>query len=146
MRVRPVLVAVLASLPIGLLAVRGVALQVRDLLDPCLQWGESNSGSSMIPPRGVPPGSPCYTRVSGTSETRQGSIIRTALVSGGILAAIVLGVFGAARSRPGLVATAAGLMLVEAVPLIFSVAPLALLSGGVFLWVANQIRPAGAAA
>ena len=146
MRTKQVLVAVLAALPIGLMAMRGVALEVRDLLDPCLQWGEFNSGSSMMPPPGTQAGNPCYTRVSGTSETRQGSIIRTLLVSGGILAAIVLGVFGAARSRPGLVGIGAGLMLVEAVPLIFTVAPLAVLASGVFLWVAIRLRPAGAAA
>jgi len=146
MRTKQLLVAVLASLPIGLVAMRGVALEVRDFVDPCLQWGESNSGSSMIPPPGTQPGNPCSTRVSGTAGTKQGSIIRTALVSGGILAAIALGVFGAARSRPGLVGIGAILMLVEAVPLIFSVAPLALLSGGVFLWVANWLQPSRAAA
>jgi len=146
MRTKQLLVAVLAALPIGLVAMRGVALEVRDLLDPCLQWGESNSGSSMIPPPGAQPGNPCSTRVSGTSETRQGSIIRTALVPGGILAAIALGVFGAARSQQRVAGIGAVLMLVEAVPLIFSVAPLAVLTGGVFLWVATRQQPAGAAA
>ena len=144
MRTKQLLVAVLASLPIGVVAMRGVVLEVRDLLDPCRHWAESPSSSSfmILSPRG----GPCYTGISGTSETKTGAIIRTLLVPGGILAAIALGVLGTARSRPGLVGIGAGLMLVEAVPLIFSVAPLAVLTGCVFLWVANRLKPARAAA
>ena len=147
MRAKPILLAVLASLPLGLVAIRAVVVVVRDFSDPCLQWGErSGSGYSTNLSGALVAGDPCVTRASGTSETKAGAIMRTLLVPGGILAAIGLGVLGAARSRHKLVVTGACLMLVEAVPLIFSVAPLALLAGGVFLWVANRIRPSGSPA
>ena len=147
MRVKPILVAVLASLPVGLLAMRAIVMEVRDLSDPCLQWGQSSDwGYGTIAPFSARSSDPCAPRVSGTSETKAGAIVRTLLVPGGILAAIALGVLGAARSRPKLVVIGGCLMLVEAAPLIFSVAPLALLAGGVFLWVANRLQPAGAAA
>jgi hypothetical protein len=147
MRSKAFLVAMVASLPIGLVAIRAVAMEVRDLSDPCMHWGQSSDwGYGTIAPFSARSSDPCATHVSGTSQTRAGAIMRTLLVPGGILAAIVLGVFGAARSRPWLVGIGAGLMLLEAVPLIFSVAPLALLSGGVFLWVASQVRPSGSPA
>ncbi|HLN02452.1 MAG TPA: hypothetical protein VK335_24405 [Bryobacteraceae bacterium] len=147
MRAKPILLAVLASLPLGLVAVSAVVQEVRDLSDPCLHWGDiSGSGSGVILSSSARPAGPCAMHGSGTSETKAGAMIRTLLVPGGILAAIVLGVLGAARSRQRLVRIGACLMLVEAVPLIFSVAPLALLAGGVFLWVANRLRLAGSPA
>jgi hypothetical protein len=147
MPAKPILIAVLVSLPLGLVAIRAIVMEVRDLSDPCLHWGESSDwGSGVILSSSARPAGPCAAHFSGTSETKAGAIIRTLLVPGGILAAITLGVLGAARWRPGLVGIGAGLMLVEAVPLIFSLAPLALLTGGVFLWVANRLQPARAAA
>ncbi len=147
MRAKPILLAVLASLPLGLVAVSAVVQEVRDLWDPCLHWGQSSDwGYGTIAPFSARSSDPCATHVSGTSQTRAGAIMRTLLVPGGILAAIALGVLGATRSRQRLVVTGACLMLVEAVPLIFSVAPLALLAGGVFLWVANRLRLSGSPA
>ena len=146
MRVKPTLVALLASLPIGLIAMRAIVMEVRELSDSCLQWGQlSDWGNGRIARSSARSGDPCSTRVSGTSETRQGSIIRTLLVPGGILAAIALGILGAARSQQRVAGIAAVLMLVEALPLIFGVAPLAVLTGGVFLWVATR-QPAGSPA
>jgi len=147
MRVKPILVAVLASLPIGLIAMRAIVMEVRELSDPCVQWGQgSDWGYGRIAPLSARSSDPCSTRVSGTSETKQGSIIRALLVPGGILAAIALGILGAARSQQRVAGIGAVLMLVEAVPLIFSVAPLAVLTGGVFLWVAARQQPAGSPA
>lgn len=147
MRSRPILLALLASLPLSLVAIRAVILEVRDLRDPCLRWGESSDwGFGTIAPSSARSGDPCATRISGTSQTKAGSVVRVLLVPGGILAAAALGILGAACSRRALAVTAACLMFVEVIPLIFSVAPLAVLAGGVFLWVANRVRPARVAA
>jgi hypothetical protein len=147
MRSKVFLVAMLTSLPIGLVSVSALIREARDLLDPCLHWGESSdSGSLMsLPPPGAQPGSPCATRVSGTAETRQGSILRTFGVSGGILLAVALGIIGAARSRYNLVFLT-GWSMFLAIPILFSVWPLAFLAGAGFLWVANRLQPDVAAA
>jgi hypothetical protein len=141
MRAKPILLAVLASLPLGLVAMRAVVLEVRDLRDPCLHWEQSShSGSAVIfaTPRA---GDPCATRSSGTSGTMAGSVVRVLLVSGGLLAAIALGILGAARSIYNLVVLT-GWSMFLAIPIVFSVAPLAIVAGAGFLYVANRLRPA----
>lgn len=145
MGARPTLLAVLASLPLGLVAMRAVVLEVRDLRDPCLHWGERFDSGSAIIFASARPGRPCATRVSGTAETKSASIIRTLLVSGGLLAAIALGILGVARSKYNLVFLA-GWSMFLVIPIVFSVAPLAMLAGAGFLWVANRLHSDGAPA
>ena len=142
MRAKPILVAMLVSLPIGLVAVSGVVQEVRNLFDPCLHWAESSDPGSFIslPPHAAQPGSPGATHVSGTAETRQGSIIRTFAVSGGILLAVTVGIIGAARSRYQFVFLT-GWSMFLVILFLFSVWPLALLAGVGFLWVANRLQP-----
>jgi hypothetical protein len=83
---------------------------------------------------------PCATRSAGTNETKTGSVIRVMIVPGGILAAIAFGILGAARARPRLAVAGACLMLVEAVPLMFSIAPLAMVAAAALLVVAALSR------
>ena len=64
-----------------------------------------------------------------------------ALVQGGILLAIALGVMGAVWRRLGLSVLGAGLVFLEGVPLIFSFAWLAVLVSGLFLLAARDTAP-----
>jgi hypothetical protein len=80
-----------------------------------------------------------------TEFSRGGADVRAlvflVLVQGGILTAIVLGVMGAVRRRPGTSVLGAGLMFLEGVPLIFSFAWLAVLVSGLFLLAARDTAP-----
>jgi len=129
-------------MPIGLVAAGSVFSRVRDFLDPCLQWGENSGSVASLPPPSAHP-APCATRVSATSETRRGAVVQLLLAPGGILLAVALGIIGAVRARQGLVVSAAVLLFVEAF-IAFSVAPLALLAGFVFLWSASKLLPSRA--
>ena len=138
--------AVLASLPLVAVAISAVISEMRDLRDPCLHWAESSGwGSPISCSCSEQPADPCATHTSGTSETRAGSIIRTLVFPGGILAAVTLGILGAVRSRYNPVFLV-GWSMFLVIPVIFTAAPLAILAGAGFLWVANQLQPDSAAA
>ena len=79
----------------------------------------------------------------GGADTK--ALVFLAVVQGGIMIAIALGVMGAVRGRPGLSVLGAGLMFLEAVPLIFSFAFLAVLVSGLFLLAARDTAPIRAA-
>jgi len=132
MRVGTMLLAGMVSLPLGLVAVRAVAITASQFFDPCFQWGIGNSSSDTIRRD-----DPCRSR-SGTSETKTQAVARMLIVPGGILAGLALGILGAARSRPGLAVAGAVVVFLEAFPLVFSFAPLAVLTSGVFLLLARN--------
>ncbi len=75
----------------------------------------------------------------GGADTR--ALVFLAVVQGGILIAIALGVMGAVWKLPGISVLGAGLMFLEAVPLIFSFAWLAALVSGLFLLAARDTAP-----
>jgi hypothetical protein len=75
----------------------------------------------------------------GGADTK--ALVLLALVQGGILLAISLGVMGAVWRRPGLTVAGAGLIFLEGVPLIFSFAWLAVLVSGLFLLAARDTAP-----
>ena len=124
--------AVIISLPVCCVAVRAIAIEVADLSDPCVEWGAAEDGSFR---RGA--GDGCAQR-TGFAETRTLAEARTAAVPGMILLAAVLGVWGAARSRRKMTAIGALLVILEAIPLVFSLWPLPLLAGAGFLWLARR--------
>ena len=140
MRVGTTVLAAIISLPLGLVAVRAVAITVGQFSDPCFQWNTGNSGSATIRSD-----DPCRSR-SGTSETQTQAVARMLIVPGGILAGLALGIIGTARSRAGLAVAGAVVVFVEAVPLLFSFAPLAVLTSGVFLLLARSAGPSSGAA
>jgi hypothetical protein len=142
MRIGTLLLAALACLPLGVVAIRAFTIEVSNFRDPCFQWGEdgaSSWGGFLSSPR-LRPLDPCATRSEGTSETKTGSVIRVMMVPGVILVAIAWGILGAVRARPRLAVAGACLMFAESVPLMFSVAPLALLAGAALLVVAALAR------
>jgi hypothetical protein len=60
-------------------------------------------------------------------------------VQGVILLAAVLGIWGTLRARQWMVVLAGCLMILEAIPLMFSLWPLALLAGVGFFWTAYRM-------
>ena len=144
MRVGAMVLAVMVSLPLGLVAVRAVAITAEQFFDPCFQWGNGNSSSGTISGT-IRSDDPCRSR-SGTSETQTQAGARMMVVPGGVLVGLALGIAGAARSRAGLAVAGAVVVFLEAVPLMFSFAPLAVLTSGVFLLLARNAGPLSGAA
>jgi hypothetical protein len=75
-------------LPLGLLALRAVAITASQFFDPCFQWGIGNSSSGTIRRD-----DPCRSR-SGASETKTQAVARMLILPGGILAGLALGILG----------------------------------------------------
>jgi len=142
MRRAAIVLAVISSLPLGLLTGRGIAITVEQFFDPCLEWNLSTgSGSFHLPSPKIGEDNPCASRRAATSETRSGAIVRLLLVGGGMIAAIVLGIWGTVRSRQGLAITGAVMMFLEAIPLMFSFAALPVFASGSFLLGARATGP-----
>jgi hypothetical protein len=142
MRRAAILLRVISSLPLGILAGRSIAITVQQFFDPCLEWNLSTgSGSIHSSSPKIAGDDPCASRRAATSETRTGAIIRLLLVGGGIIAAIVLGIWGTVRSRQGLAVTGAVMMFLEAIPLMFSFAALPVFASGSFLLSARATSP-----
>jgi hypothetical protein len=135
MRVGATALAVVVSLPLGLVAVRAVAITAGQFFDPCFQWG--NGGNSFSGT--IRPGDPCRAQ-SGTSETKTQAVVRMLIVPGGILAGLALGILGVARGRAGPAVAGAVVVFLESAPLMFSFGPFAVLTSGAFLLLA---RPGG---
>jgi len=141
MRVGAMVVAVMVSLPLGLVAIGAVASTARQFFDPCFQWG--NGGNSFSGT--IRPGDPCRAQ-SGTSESKTQAVARMLIVPGGILIGLALGIFGAARGWAGLAVGGAVVVFLESVPLMFSFGPLAVLTSGAFLLLARNVGPLRGAA
>jgi hypothetical protein len=125
--------AVLAALPISIVAIGSATFIFSDLVNPCVVWGASNSGSLYISAN-----HPCKEG-KGVGETRIRAGIMLVAVQGVILLAAVLGIWGTVRSRQWMVVLAGCLMILEVFPTVFSFWPLALLAGVGFLWTAYRM-------
>ena len=123
--------AVLVALPISTFAIGSVASFSFELTSPCVLWPDSGGYVASA-------SHPCR-EVTGLGETRMRASIEAAAVPGMILMAAALGIWGAVRSRQAVVIVAGLLMVLEMIPTIFSVAPLALLAGVGFLVVAYRM-------
>src|ERR1022692_627406 len=125
--------AVLVALPISIVAIGSMAFTFSELLNPCVVWGASNSGSVY---RSAD--RPCKEG-KGVGETRMragfgdGSCSRRDPPGSGA------GGLGTIRSREWIVVLAGCLMILEVFPLVFSFWPLALLAGVGFFWTAHQM-------
>lgn len=128
-----VVLTLLIALPMTAIAVATASHKLDQLNDPCAAWGVSNSGSGYIHPH-----DPCSQR-SGHSQTKAEAYGVPAGVQGVILLAAMLAVWGAAASRPKVVLLGGVLMIFEAPPLIFSIWPLALLTGGGLIYMGIRL-------
>jgi hypothetical protein len=119
--------AAVASLIMGLVAVRAISITVSELADPCWEWGASSRVHLHLPS-----GGPCR-QIGGTSETKTRAVARTIVVPGGILLGIALGAVGVMRSKPAFAFSGAALMFVESPLLLFSLWPVTVFLGIAFL-------------
>jgi hypothetical protein len=106
------LLALVVTLPVGVLAASSLASQLPDFFNPCLTWGMSNGGGIS-----VSPGGPCPA-AGGTSETIPQAVLRLALVQGGILTAVGLAMLGFLRARPALLIGSSVVFFAESVPFV----------------------------
>jgi uncharacterized protein YfaP (DUF2135 family) len=138
MRRRRTWVAVLVALPILIVTIASLAYFSAELTSPCVGWGGGNFYRSA----GAREHCVQYTV---RSQTRAQAALTKAAVQGIILVAAALGIWGTARARQAVAIVAGLLMLLEMIPTLFSVSPLALLAGSGFLVVAYRM-PDGRAA
>ena len=127
-----VIVALVAILPIGILAVTSIAGDFADLVNSCFTWGTVSGGSIT-----VSTGGPCSS-AGATSETIPQMLERLAIIQGGILLAAGLGVLGVYGSRPTLLVISSATLFLESIPLVFGGAfVLTLLPAVFFGWRAE---------
>jgi DNA-binding transcriptional ArsR family regulator len=132
----------LLIVPIVTIAVISSIGQVQDFFNPCLIWGIASGGSITVSSN-----SACSI-TGGTSETMLQAALQLALVQGGMLFAIGLGVFGLLRAHPRLVIVGSVVLIFESIPLVFDgLFVFALLAAASLLWSMRiQTRPKSLAA
>ncbi len=125
--------AILGSLILSGFAVRSAWITAARLRDPCFQWSapiRTQVGSQLSPRR---LDEDCGTVRASTSETRARAVTRMVGVSGVIVLSTAAGLLGILSRKPGLMLVAGLSALLETIPLLFSLAPIAALTGVAFL-------------
>jgi DNA-binding HxlR family transcriptional regulator len=107
------LLPLLLIAPIGLISVVSLILQVQLFFNPCITWGMASGGSIS-----VSSGSPCSMLSGGMSETIPQAVLQLALIQGGILFALGLGVVGFFRAHPRLVIVGSLILILESIPFV----------------------------
>jgi hypothetical protein len=130
-------VAAIGSLIMSFFAIRNVVITVPRFSDPCFQWGDGNR-RSVEAWAVIKPGDPCRSR-GGTSESKTQAIVRMLIVSGGILLTAAIGILAIFRLRP-VVMVVAGSIWIAGAFLLWSLAPLALLTGAALMVAAARAR------
>ncbi len=142
MRLRIMLLVTLVVVPMGLIAAWSVSKYLEELLDPCIHWSMGSSGSFTLPAQ-TKPGDPCGGGFKATSRTKGQAAVMGLMVPGCILMAVILALIGAALSRPGIIVVVACIMFLEAIPLVWSFAPVAALTGAALMFISNWMRSHG---
>jgi hypothetical protein len=122
--------------PIAAIALWSIGHTVIEISDPCATWDYPPGQGVHLH---VGPHDPCRT-ASVHSESKARAVTRAAMVPGGLLAAAILAVMGAALSRRGVLLAAGIGMLAETV-VVFTLAPLTLVAGVSFLLLAKRLQP-----
>jgi hypothetical protein len=112
------------------------------MFDPCVRWEASGSTSGTLS-ASIGPNDVCKSvTVAGESKLRAGTV--SALVPGVVLVSTVLAMIGVAVLRRWLIVVGAILMFAET-PVVFSIAPLTLITGLLYLlvakWVPRDVQP-----
>lgn len=124
--------AVLVALPIAIAAIATMGYFFVQLTSPCVGWGGGSFYGNASAQHGC-------KEIMVDSRTRTQAALLMVAVQGVILVAAALGIWGAVRSQQAAVIVAGLLMLLEMIPTIFSLAPLALLAGVGFLVIAYRM-------
>jgi hypothetical protein len=126
------LTSVVAS-PLIAITLWSIGKTVKDLSNPCITWG-------------YPEGEPVYMHVGphdpcrqggGNSLTRADAVLLATFAPGGVLAAALLGIAGAASRRRRLM-LAGGIVLLLETMVVFTIAPLTLIAGLSFIFLAPK--------
>lgn len=128
---RILLVCVLAA-PVGGIALWSIGRTASDFADPCATWNYPTGEAVRVGPHDT-----CRQRAVHT-ESMARSIIRAAIVPGGVLLASVLAIAGVLRSRRRLMIAAGIGMLAETI-VVFTIAPLTLIAGVGFLLLSRGV-------
>jgi hypothetical protein len=128
--------AVIVSAPAAAIAVWSITHTVSQMFDPCVHWEPSaNSGTGSMS-GSIGPNDVCRSlTVNGESKLR--AITVCALVPGVVLLSTLLATIGVALGRRWMIFVAAVLMLAET-PATFSIAPLTLACGVLYLFFASR--------
>ena len=137
-----VLLTIIVSAPTALISGWSITRTLSQMVDPCVRW-EGSGGTSGTLSASIGPNDVCKSvTVNGESKLRAGAV--SALVPGVVLVSTVLAMIGVAVSHRWLIVVGAILMLAET-PVVFSMAPLTLISGLLYLlvakWVPRDVHP-----
>ena len=151
---RALILAIIAGVPVLVIAILSALQIMSRLADPCLQWGaghsqtgsagEYRSGQFSAVLRGHygdSEANSCAARMDATSETRSRAMGMLVAIPCGLVVASLLGVFGALRSRPSLAVAGSIIMFLESA-VMFSLFPLTLAAALLLLLTAWQISRA----
>jgi hypothetical protein len=130
--IRIALVCLLAA-PFAGIALWSIGRTAGDLLDPCATWDPPDQSVSVR----IGPHDTCRAR-NVHVESKARSIMRAAIVPGGMLIASVVAITGVLRSRRRLIIAAGIGMLAETI-VVFTIAPLTLIAGTGFLLIATRV-------
>jgi hypothetical protein len=134
-----VLLSVATVSPIAAISVWSLNRTVTQLNDPCARWESRPAGEEGPLTASIGPNDVCRSvSVHGGSKGR--AVALAALVPGGLLAASLLAVAGAAWSRRRVVLAGAIVMFAETV-VVFTIAPLTLAAGVALLFLARRVAP-----
>jgi hypothetical protein len=127
-----VCVAILAITPIATIMGVLIAGQLRELVNPCMSWGQANGGSIT-----VSPGGPCSS-ASATTDTMTEFLMNLVLIPGGILFGALLGVAGVLGKSQALLISSFVILSLESPFLMFDgLFVLTLPPAIFFLWIAR---------
>ena len=107
---------------------------MRELSNPCITWGYPEGKPVYMH---VGPHDPCREPGINT-QTRPQAALLAVFAPGGLLAAALLAIAGAASARPRLVCIGSVVMLMETL-VAFSIWPLTLIAGFSFLFLAQRV-------
>jgi hypothetical protein len=133
------ILAVIVSAPTAAIAVRAITRTVSQIFDPCVRWDSSATSGNGSMSASIGPNDACRSvTVNGESKLR--AFIVGALVPEVLLLSTLLATIGVALARRWLIFGASVLMLAET-PVVFTIAPLTLMTGLLYLFFANRSHP-----
>ena len=135
-RVSSILIlAAIVSAPAAAIALWSITHTFLDILDPTVRW-EPSTGTSGSFSGSMSIGRNQTVKVIG--ESKLWAITVSAMVPGGVLLSTLLATIGVARARRWMIVVAAVLMFAETAA-VFSIAPLTLITGVLYLFFASRM-------
>jgi hypothetical protein len=129
-RKRAIALAALIALPVVSFVAWSATNTMRRLNDPCVEWGVTGELE-----RAVAPGCRSF---QSTTQTKKQAVTWLILLQGGMLIAAVAGLIGAIRARPKFSVAGAAILLLVAIPAMFSIGLLLLAESALLLVVARE--------